>query len=149
MRATLEQADPAGAVAPIRVVLADDHAAVRRTLRALLDGEDGLEVVAEAEEMFAVVGQVHEHLPDVLVLDLQMQRGSVLETIGQLRSHVPGTAIVVLTMEASPAYARRAIDAGAAGFVLKERADTDLPHAVRCAARGEQYVSASVVRRNY
>jgi two-component system, NarL family, response regulator NreC len=141
---------PGGAVlidpdeARIRVVLADDHALVRRSLRLLLDGEDDLDVVGEAESIGSVVRHVHGHAPHVLVLDLQMPGGSSIEAIRRLREHVPKTEIVVLTMERSPAFAQRAIDAGAVGFVLKDRADIELPEAVRRASRGEEYVSPHV-----
>lgn len=141
---------PRGAVlldpveAKIRVVLADDHALVRRSLRLLLDGEDDVDVVGEAENIRSAVSHVHGHAPHVLVLDLQMPGGSSIEAIRQLREHAPGTEIVVLTMERSPAFAQRAIDTGAVGFVLKDRADVELPEAVRRAARGEEYVSPHV-----
>ena len=134
----------ARADAPIRVVLADDHALVRRNLRMLLDGEDGVDVVAEAGDITTVVRHVHGHAPHVLVLDLQMPGGSSIETIRRLRDLVPDTEIVVLTMEQSPAFAQRALETGAVGFVLKDRADTELPVAVRRAARGEEFVSSQV-----
>jgi two-component system response regulator NreC len=126
------------------VVLADDHALVRRNLRLLLDGEDGLDVVAEAIDISSVTRHVYGHSPHVLVLDLQMPGGSSIETIRRLRERVPQTEIVVLTMERSPAFAQRAIEAGAIGFVLKDRADAELPIAVRNAAQGKEYVSSHV-----
>jgi two-component system, NarL family, response regulator NreC len=138
----LERTDQA--VLPIRVVLADDHALVRRNLRLLLDGEDGLDVVAEAVDISSVTRQVYGHSPHVLVLDLQMPGGSSIEAIRRLRERVPQTEIVVLTMERSPAFAQRAIEAGAIGFVLKDRADAELPIAVRHAASGEEYISPHV-----
>jgi two-component system, NarL family, response regulator NreC len=130
--------------AAIRVVLADDHAIVRRSLRLLLDGEDDVDVVAEASDLATVARHVHGHAPHVLVLDLQMPGGSSIELIRGLRERAPGTQIVVVTMERSPAFAQRALDTGAAGFVLKDRADTELPEAVRCASRGEGFVSPQV-----
>ncbi len=129
---------------PIQVLLADDHAVVRRTLRLLLDGEDGVEVIAEAADLSTVARHVHGHAPHVLVLDLQMPNGSSVETIGRLRDKVPETEIVVLTMEASPLFAQQALDAGAVGFVLKDRADSELAAAVRQAAVGGEYVSPLV-----
>jgi two-component system response regulator NreC len=129
---------------PIKVVLADDHAVVRRTLRLLLDGEHDLEVIAEAADLSTVARHVHGHLPHVLVLDLQLPNGSSIETIRRLRDQVPETEIVVLTMEASPLFAQQALDAGAVGFVLKDRADTELPEAVRNAAGGNEYLSSHV-----
>jgi two-component system response regulator NreC len=129
---------------PIRVLLADDHRLVRRNLRLLLDGEDGVEVIAEAADLSTVIRMVRAHEPHVLVLDLQMPNGSSIETIRQLRAQVPQTEIVVSTMERSPLFAEQALDTGAIGFVLKDLADTELSPAVRAAARGEEYVSPHV-----
>jgi two-component system, NarL family, response regulator NreC len=130
--------------APIRVVLADDHELVRRSLRLVLRQEEDVDVIAEAPDLASAMRQVNGHLPQVLVLDLQMPGGSSIELIKQLRARVPETAIVVVTMEDSPAYVRAAIDAGAVGYVLKQHAAHDLAVAVRCAARGEEYISARV-----
>jgi two-component system response regulator NreC len=140
---TSDQAPRAEAI-PIKVVLADDHALVRRSLRLLLEGEDGVDVVAEAADLTTVARHLKGHVPRVLVLDLQIPGGSSIEAIRRLRERAPGTEIVVVTMERSPAFAQRALDEGAVGFVLKERADTELPVAVRLAARGEEYVSPHV-----
>src|ERR1700733_2177457 len=97
---------------PTRVVLADDHALMRRSLRRLLDGEAGVEVVAEAEDLTTVMGHVHDHRPHVLVLDLRMPDGSSIDTVRRLREEVPSTQIIVLTMEDSAAFAQQALDAG-------------------------------------
>jgi two-component system response regulator NreC len=129
---------------PIQVVLADDHAGVRRSLRLLLAGEPGVEVVGEAADLSSVARQVHGHVPHVLVLDWRMPNGSSLETIRRLREHVPATEIVVLTMETSPLFAQQALDAGAVGFVLTDQADAELPPAIRAAAGGDEYVSPRV-----
>ena len=125
-------------------MLADDHRLARRSLRLLLDHEDDVDVVAEAGDLTTVARHVHGHAPHVLVLDLQMPGGSSIEAIRRLRELVPETEIVVLTMERSPAFAQRAIEVGAIGFVLKDRADTELPEAVRRASQGEEYVSPQV-----
>ena len=129
---------------PIRVVLADDHALMRRSLRLLIESEPDLEVIAEASDLETVMRHVREHRPHVLVLDLGMPNGSSVEAIRRLRVEVPSTEIVVLTMEESPAFAQQALGAGATAFVLKERSDEDLPDAVRRAARGQHYVSPRV-----
>lgn len=128
----------------IRVIVADDHHAVRRNLRLLLDREEDVEVIAEAADLLTVLRHVPARLPHVLVLDLRMPNGSSIDAIRRLREQVPDTEIVVLTMEQSPAFARQALDAGAIGFVLKDKADDELPEAVRRAARGEEYISGRV-----
>jgi two-component system, NarL family, response regulator NreC len=125
----------------IRVVIADDHAIVRRGLRMLLDGEGGFEVVAEAGDAEAARRYVHGHHPDVLVLDIQMPGGSSLEMVPVIRAESPQTQIVVLTMQDEAAYARQAMRAGVLGYVLKEAADDELIEAVRRAAAGETYLN--------
>lgn len=127
--------------APIRVVLAVDHAALRRSLRLVLDPEPDLAVVEEAPGSVAALPAVLRERPRVLVLDLRSHGGSSIETVRRLRSQVPDTAIVVLTMAASAAFAREVTAAGALGYVLKDLADSELPAAIRAAARGEAYVS--------
>ncbi|MGA2321804.1 MAG: response regulator transcription factor [Solirubrobacteraceae bacterium] len=104
-------------------------------------------MIAEAGDLSSVVRHVHGHQPDVLVLDLGMSDGSSIETIGWLRGRVRDTQIVVLTMDEDPVLAQRALSAGAGGFVLKDRADTELPEAVRAAARREEYISSRVATR--
>jgi two-component system, NarL family, response regulator NreC len=131
----------------IHVVLADDHALMRRSLRLLLDNEDGVDVVAEAADLTKVIQYVRRHSPHVLVLDLGMRNGSSIDAIRRLRQEVPGTEIVVVTMDGSPAYAQRTLDAGAIGFVVTEFADAELPEAVRSAARGEEYLSPRLTTR--
>jgi two-component system, NarL family, response regulator NreC len=127
---------------PIRIVLADDHETTRRNLRLLLDGESNVQVVAEARDVFTATRHVFGYAPDVLLLDLRMPGGSTWDAIRRLRVQAPATKIVVVTMEDNVASAQRAIDLGAIGYVLKDTAVSDLPDAIRCAARGEQYVSA-------
>jgi two-component system, NarL family, response regulator NreC len=125
----------------IRIVIADDHSVVRRGLRALLDGEEGLEVVAEAENIEDARRYVRGHHPRVLVLDLNMPGGSSLKAIPEMRAESPDTEIVVLTMQDEPAYAREALGAGVLGYVLKEAADAELVQAVRAAAAGQSYLN--------
>jgi two-component system response regulator NreC len=131
----------------IRIVIADDHAIVRRGLRMLLDGEPDFEVVAEADDAEAARRYVHGHHPDVLVLDINMPGGSSLDTVPSIRSESPETQIVVLTMQDEPAYARQAMRAGVLGYVLKEAADEELVEAVRRAAAGQSYLNPKLGAR--
>src|SRR5215212_3430214 len=107
----------------VKIVIADDHVVVRRGLRLLLDAADGFEVVAEAGNVEDARRYVRAHRPAVLVLDLNMPGGDSLEAIPLIRDEAPSTEIVVLTMQSEPAFARRALQAGAKGYVLKEAAD--------------------------
>jgi two-component system response regulator NreC len=125
----------------ITVVLADDHAVVRKGLRLLLDAEPGLRVVAEAGSVPDALRMALAHRPTVLVLDLNMPGGSSLEAIPVLRRDAEQTAVVVLTMQNDPSFARQALQAGALGFVLKEAADDELLGAIRLAAEGETYLN--------
>jgi two-component system, NarL family, response regulator NreC len=127
--------------APIRIVIADDHAIVRRGLRQLLEGELGFEVVAEAEDVESARRYLRGHQPEVLVLDLNMPGEPSLEAIPKLRTEFPGTQIVVLTMNNEAAYARTALGAGVLGYVLKESADAELVEAVRAAVAGQRYLN--------
>jgi two-component system, NarL family, response regulator NreC len=113
----------------------------------LLEREREVAVVAEAGDVFTTMRHVTGHKPHVLLLDLRTSNGSSLELIRRLRAQAPETEIVVVTMEDSPAFAHAAIDLGAVGYVLKEQADSELPLAVRCAARGEEFVSPRVEAR--
>lgn len=126
---------------PIRIVIADDHAIVRRGLKQLLENEDGFAVVAEADDVDSARRYLRGHHPHVLVLDLNMPGESSIEAIPKLREEFPDTQIVVLTMQNEPAYARSALGAGVLGYVLKESADAELVEAIRAAVAGEHYLN--------
>jgi len=132
---------------PIRIVLADDHAVVRRGLELLLDAEDGMEVVASVGDVTAAIRTTRGHKPDVLVLDLNMPGGSSLDAIPEILAASPQTRITVLTMQDEPAFARQALRAGAMAYVLKEAAGDELVEAVRRAAAGETYLNPQLGAR--
>jgi len=138
-------ASPVGAPRPdrdmITILIADDHRVVRQGLRLLIDNEAGLQVVAEAGTVPDAERLARAHRPTVLVLDLNMPGGSSLDAIPRLQEDAPDTAIVVLTMQDDPAFARKALQAGARGFVLKEAADEELLEAIRLAAAGDTYLN--------
>src|SRR3954451_18780443 len=126
----------------ITIVLADDHAVVRSGLRLLLDQAGGLHVVAEAGDAESAVRSVLGHKPRVLVLDLNMPGElTSLEAIPRIGDVSPETGVVVLTMQEGPVFAREALQAGAAGYVLKEAADSELVDAVRRVAAGDTYLN--------
>ncbi len=132
---------------PISVVLADDHVGVRRSLRRLLDGEGGMEVVAEASDLDEAARALRTHHPHVLVLGLMISDGVGRARTGDLLASASGTRIVVVSMNDSPAFVRALLEVGVAGFVLKELADSDLPQAIRAAAEGGEYVSPRMAER--
>jgi two-component system response regulator NreC len=140
-RATLKSMSDADATRTIGIVIADDHAVVRRGLKQILDSQPDFEVLAEASDLVSARRYVHGHRPDVLVLDLNMPGGKTLDEIPAIRAEFPGTQIVVLTMQNEPAYARQALSAGALGYVLKEAAESELVEAVHRAAEGDTYLN--------
>jgi two-component system response regulator NreC len=131
-------------VETIRIVLADDHAVVRSGLRMLLDAQEGLDVVAEAGEIETTARMVRAHRPDVLVLDLNMPGSESLPAIPEFAEQ---TAVVVLTMQNDPGFARKALQNGARGYVLKEAADSELVQAVQAAAQGRTYLNPELGAR--
>jgi len=124
----------------ISVVLADDHNLIRTGLRTLLEGEDGLRVIGEADDSAAAKKLAAGRRPDVLVLDLQMPGADPVADIRRLGEQAPGTAIVILTMKSDPRVARELLRAGASAYVLKQSAERKLSEAIRTAARGGSYV---------
>ena len=128
----------------ITVVLVDDHAVVRGALKALLDGHDDLEVVGEAGDLASGQAVVAERRPRVVVLGVNLPDGLAVDLVPQLREEAPETEIVLLTMERDLTLARRALEAGAKGYLLKDSAHIELIEAVRAAAGGERYLSPAV-----
>jgi len=117
----------------VRIVLADDHAIVRRQLRALLEAEQGWEVCAEAEDGRQAVVSCEEFRPDVAVLDLSMPVMGGLEAARIIREVSPATAVVIVSVHEGPAIMAAATDAGVRGYVRKSEALTHLVRAVQAA----------------
>jgi len=130
--------------AKIPVALVDDHAVVRGALKALLEGQEDLEVAGEAGDLASGREMVAETRPRVLVLDVNLPDGLAVDFLGELREASPDTEIVLLTMERDLTLARRALDAGAKGYLLKDSAHLELIEAVRAAAAGNQYLGPAV-----
>ncbi len=144
MAKKLRVAHHSAAAAPIHVVLAEEHETMRHSLRMVLDAERDVDVVAAATDAEATLTQVLAFHPEVLVLDMRMHDVSNIHLIEHLHEQEPSTEIVVLTMQESPAFARRALAAGAVGFVVKDSADSELPEAVRRAAHHVGFTSPRV-----
>ena len=125
----------------IKVLIADDHAVVRRGLRQILAETPDILVGGEAKSTPEVRQLVREQRFDVVVLDLNMPGGSGLELLGELHRENPGARVLILTVYQENQYAVRAIKAGAAGFLTKESAPEKLIEAVRKIATGGRYIS--------
>lgn len=124
----------------IRILLADDHALVRRGVRLVLEQEDDLEVVAEAGDGAEAVRLAREHEVDVAILDITMPRMTGLQAAAEIARHSEPPKILMLSMHDNEQYFFGALRAGASGYVLKSVADNDLVDAVRAAARGEAFL---------
>jgi len=131
----------------LRVVIADDHAVFRSGLKALLERESGLEIVAEAGDGFEALKAVSENKVDILVLDLSMPGLSGVKVAESVRAEHPHLAIVVLTMHEDDYYLRELLKIGVQGFVLKKSTGKELLRAIRMASRGEQYIDPSLAGR--
>jgi two-component system response regulator NreC len=131
----------------IRVLLADDHTIVRQGVRMVLEAMGDISVVAEAEDGQQAVELAVQLRPDVAVVDLTMPRLGGVEAIRQIRRDSPGTEVVVLSVHDSEAYVVQALRAGAAGYVLKRNAATELAEAIRAAQQGQAYLHPLIARR--
>ena len=131
----------------IKVLIADDHAIVRMGLVALIDSEDGLEVVGEADGGAAAVRKALKLRPDVVVMDLMMPDMSGIEATRTLREKLPEAKVLVLTTSAVSDDLARVIEAGAKGVVFKSAANTRLLAAIRAVASGKTAVAPEVAEQ--
>ena len=125
-----------------RVLLADDHRIVAEGLKSLLTAE--FELVGVVEDGLALVEAAKRLNPDVIVADISMPRLNGLDAVTRLKKDNPGIRIVVLTMHPEVAYARRALDAGASGFVLKHAAPAELITALKAVLAGKTYLTPAI-----
>jgi two-component system response regulator NreC len=131
----------------IRVLVVDDHAVVRSGLRLLLEAQDDIEVVGEAENARRAVFETIQGKPDVVLMDVVMPDQSGIEAIKPVLEAAPKAKVLVLSMQDDPSYVREAFAAGASGYVLKEAADTELVDAVRHVAERGNYVHPTLGAR--
>ena len=132
----------------IRVLLADDHQLVRMGLRVLIDREDDMRVIGEADNGLQALTQLRRHRADVLLLDIRMPGLDGLEMLRQLAAdpELRGVRVIVVTTFEIDRYVFEALRSGASGFILKDAAPTELVRAIRVVAAGEALLSPSVTR---
>ncbi len=128
----------------MRVLLADDHAIVRRGMRALLETESSIEVVAEASDGLEALRLCEEHHPDVLILDIAMPKLSGIEVAARTQKMQPAPRLIMLSMHADEAYVIESLHAGARAYLLKDATDEDLLPAIRAVASGKSFFSPAI-----
>src|SRR5829696_3806998 len=142
-----------GAVLPkvARLLIADDHALVREGLRTVLSGEDGIEVIAEANDGQQALDVCRELMPDLVLMDVRMPVMDGLEATRKIKQEMPKTSVMMVTMHENPDYLFEAVKAGAAGYVLKDASGERLLSAVRRTLEGEsplnQELAMGLLRR--
>jgi len=133
-------------MAPIRVLVADDHALFRAGVRKLLQSFEGMDVVGEAADGHEALRLSATHRPDVLLMDIGMPGLNGVEAAARLTREGPRPRVVILSMHTGEEYVLRAIRAGAAGYLLKDAKPAELEAAVRAVAAGDMYLSPAVSR---
>lgn len=136
----------AGECSVIKIILADDHAVIRRGLRLVLEQEKDFEVVGEASDGRGAVDLAESAKPHIAVLDITMPNLNGIEAAHQISAKQIGVAIIILSMHADEAFVLRSLKAGARGYLLKESAEADLINAVRLVSGGKSFFSPAVSR---
>jgi DNA-binding NarL/FixJ family response regulator len=131
-------------MAPIRVVIADDHAILREGMKVLLQGQSDVVVVGEAEDGRQAVQRCQELRPDVVLMDIAMPGLGGYEATLEIRRLLPNIRVLVLTQYDNKEYVLRFLRAGAAGYMVKKAVATELVSAIRAVARGETYLHPAV-----
>lgn len=132
---------------PITLLLVDDHPVVRKGTRELLETESDLRVVGEADSGEAAVRQARVLTPDVILMDVSMPGMNGIEATRAIKAEQPGVGVLVLTSYDDDAYVFALLEAGAAGYLLKNASEDDLLGAVRAVAAGESALHPSVARK--
>jgi two-component system, NarL family, response regulator NreC len=130
----------------IRIILAEDHAVMRRGLRLVLEGQKDFQVVGEASDGREAVALAESLKPNVAVLDITMHNMNGIEAASQISAKQLGVSIVVLSMHSDEAYVLRALKAGARAYLLKESPEADFIQAIRSVSQGKAFFSPAVSR---
>lgn len=128
----------------VRILLVDDHALVRASLRSLLEDFENIQVVAEANDGREAAEIVGQHHPDIILMDISMPGLNGLEATRRIVKEHPNVRIIVLSMHANDTHVLQALRAGASGYVLKESAPRELQLAIEYVARGEFFLSPTI-----
>jgi DNA-binding NarL/FixJ family response regulator len=128
----------------LRIVLVDDHVVVRAGLKALINGQPDMTVIGESSDGAEAIAQVEQAEPDVVVMDLSMPRLGGVEATRQLHARYPRINILMLSVHEDTPYLRRALEAGAKGYVLKRAAAESLISAIRQVAAGQVYLDPTL-----
>lgn len=131
---------------PTRVLLADDHALVRAGFRTLLESLPGVHVVADADNGREALRLIEEHRPDIVFMDISMPGLNGLEATARVAADFPSVRVIILSMHTNEEYVLRALQAGAAGYLLKDADPVELELALTAVARGDTYLSPPVSR---
>lgn len=133
-------------MSPIRILLADDHTVVREGLRALLERQQGLEIVAEAADGRECIRLAEEHSPDVVLMDIAMPNMNGIEATRRILAAKPSIGVVILSMHLDESYVLQSLKAGAKGYLLKDSPREDILEAIRSVANGRAFLSRKISR---
>lgn len=128
----------------IRILLADDHTLVRAGIRTLLESLEGIQVVAEASDGRDALRLMKTHHPDVVLMDIAMKGLNGLEAAARAAREFPYVRVIILSMHANEEYVLQSLRSGAAGYLLKDAATTELEFAIKAVASGETYLTPAV-----
>jgi DNA-binding NarL/FixJ family response regulator len=130
----------------ISVLIADDHTVVRNGMRALLETEDDIEVVAEADNGRRVVELAKVFAPRVVIMDIAMPLLNGVEATRQIRRSLPDTKVLIVSFYRDDEYVEEVLQAGALGYIVKQTAGDELLAGIRAVSRGQAYLSAELTR---
>jgi DNA-binding NarL/FixJ family response regulator len=130
----------------IRILIADDHALILGGIRALLTEIDGVTIVGEAANGRDAVAMAIAERPNLVIMDISMKELNGIEATAQIKAELPATQVLVLSMHTTEDFVRRALKAGASGYLVKDSAPLELRMAIEAVMRGDHFISSRVSR---
>jgi DNA-binding NarL/FixJ family response regulator len=128
----------------IRVLIADDHTLVRKSICALLESQGDMEVVGTAVDGQEAITLAQTHIPDVIVMDVSMPQVDGIHATEFIRKHELASQVIILSMHVNAVLVKQALNKGAKGYILKQHAFNELPQAIRAIRQGETYLSPAI-----